>query len=220
MHKHTIGLIGGTGIEGRGIAIRLAATGCQVGLGSRSSDRARQVARELNEQLGQSSIDGVDNATLVAEAELLFITVPFIHVDALLLEHSNKFTSSQVVVDVTVPLLFDKGPRLLDLPEGSGAEHLAKQLPSHVPLVAAFKTMPAQMLADVGSAINCDEFVCSDNAEAKKRALEVLGKIEGIRWIDAGPLRNCRTLERMTLLAIDINRRYKIKTARFQVVGL
>lgn len=216
----SIGLISGTGKEGRGIALRLAATGVPVNLGSRSTDKACQTARELNRQVGQERVGGMDNHTLVQQCKILFLTVPFIHMDAVLREHLEEFSSHQVLVDVSVPVVFDKGPRLLQLSEGSGAEYLRKRIPSEIPLVAAFKTLPAQLLSQLNQSLDCDEFISSDSAEAKEQVRQVVEGIPGLRWIDAGPLKYCRALEGMTFLAIGINRRFKIKSARFQLVGL
>jgi predicted dinucleotide-binding enzyme len=87
-------------------------------------------------------------------------------------------------------------------------------------LVAAFKTIPAQLLADLDSSLDCDVFVCGDSQPAKGRVLEVASRIAGLRPVDAGWLREAHTLEHMCALAIGLNRRYKIKTARFRVVGV
>ena len=220
MQPCRVGLIGGTGIEGRGIALRLAAAGLEVSVGSRKADRAREVAGELNRKLGVDRVRGIDNSALIGQSEVLFLAVPFVHADAVLHEHRERFSGGQILVDLTVPVVFDGGPRLLELPEGSGAEHVRTRIPSDLPLVAAFKTLPAHLLAENELPLDCDEFICSDSADAKKRVLELVGKIPRLRWVDAGPLSASRGLEAMTLLAVGINRRYKIKASRFQLVGL
>ncbi len=215
-----IGLIGGTGVEGRGIALRLAMAGTRVQIGSRSKDRARSTALELNQQIGSQVVDGAQNQEMIKSCRLLFLTVPFRHAAATLQQHESQFNSDQVLIDVTVPILFDKGPRFLSLEEGSGSELLRGRLPAEVPLVATFKTMPAELLGEPNVALECDEFICSDSSDAKERVLQVLQRIEGVRWLDGGPLRFCRSLEAMTLLAIGMNRRYRVKGSRFKVVGI
>ena len=215
-----IGLIGGTGVEGRGIALRLAMAGCQVQIGSRSEDRARSTAVQMNQQIGSQPVGGAENREVIESSSLLFLTVPFLHAAQTLKQHESQFTSDQVLIDVTVPILFDKGPRFLTLEEGSGSELLRSRLPSEVPLVATFKTMPAELLSELDVPLECDEFICSDSPQAKERVLRVLQRIEGVRWLDAGPLRFCRSLEGMTLLAIGMNRRYRVKGSRFKVVGI
>ncbi|HWC77068.1 MAG TPA: NADPH-dependent F420 reductase, partial [Blastocatellia bacterium] len=106
------------------------------------------------------------------------------------------------------------------LPEGSASEHLRPRLPEHVHLVAAFKTEPAHLLVDPNEQLDCDVFIASDSKEAKARVMEAVSFIEGARPVDAGTLYSARALERMTVLAIGINRRYKIKAARYRVIGL
>ena len=110
--------------------------------------------------------------------------------------------------------------RYQELPEGSASEHLKARLPETIPLVAAFKTEPAHLLAEIDEALDCDSFVASDSKDAKTRVIEAISGIEGLRVVDAGTLYSARTLERMTVLAIGLNRRYKTKTSRFRIIGL
>ncbi|MFQ5738193.1 MAG: NAD(P)-binding domain-containing protein [Acidobacteriota bacterium] len=215
-----IGLIGGTGAEGKGIGLRLAAAGFEVGLGSRRRDRARETAEELNRQIGSTAIRGMENGRLIETCQLLFLTVPFVHAGPLLEEHHHRFKSEHTLVDVTVPVGFEKGPRLLGLEEDSGSEHLLKRLPPGVPLVGAFKTLPAHLLCDLGSRLDCDEWVCSDSAKARRRVMEVVRRIPDLRWLDGGALRYCRCLEAMTVMAIAANRRYRVQNCRFRLTGL
>ena len=214
------GLISGTGAEGLGIALRLAAAGHTLALGSRSAERGRQKALEINQQLGEERIQGMDNHELVASCEMLFLTVPFVHAEKVIEEYQQDFWEDQILVDVTVPVVFNKGPRMLELGGKSGAEHLQSLLPAGPTVVGAFKTLSSHSLCEMDSALDCDEFVCSDSQPAKERVLEVVSQIPCLRWIDAGPLRYSRSLEAITLLEIGLNRRYKVKGSRVQVVGL
>lgn len=214
------GLISGTGAEGLGIALRLAAAGHTLALGSRSAERGRQKALEINQQLGEERIQGMDNHELVASCEMLFLTVPFVHAEKVIEEYQQDFWEDQILVDVTVPVVFNKGPRMLELGGKSGAEHLQSLLPAGPTVVGAFKTLSSHSLCEMDSALDCDEFVCSDSQPAKERVLEVVSQIPCLRWIDAGPLRYSRSLEAITLLEIGLNRRYKVKGSRVQMVGL
>lgn len=215
-----VGLISGTGAEGLGIALRLAAAGHTLALGSRSAERGRQKALEINQQLGEERIQGMDNHELVASCEMLFLTVPFVHAEKVIEEYQQDFWEDQILVDVTVPVVFNKGPRMLELGGKSGAEHLQSLLPAGPTVVGAFKTLSSHSLCEMDSALDCDEFVCSDSQPAKERVLEVVSQIPSLRWIDAGPLRYSRSLEAITLLEIGLNRRYKVKGSRVQMVGL
>ncbi len=214
------GLISGTGEEGQGIALRLAAAGNPVAIGSRSAERARQQALEINQQIGDEIVRGMSNHELIAACGILILTVPWIHSQQVITEYQEELSADQILVDVTVPIVFDKGPRLVDLGEQSGSEHLQSILPSGPAVVAAFKTLPAHLLCDLDTPLDCDEFVCSDSSEAKSRVLELVGTIHRLRWIDAGPLRYSRSLEAITLLEIGLNQRYRVKNSRIQMVGL
>lgn len=215
-----IGLIGGTGEEGRGLALRFAKAGAQVTIGSRSAERAKEAADELNGILGNDAVRYGTNQEAIRGSELVLITVPFEHAVSTLEAHRNDFSEGSILIDITVPVQFEKGVRYLELPEGSASEHLRARLPESLPVVAAFKTEPAHLLLDAAEALDCDVFVAGDSKEAKARVIEAISFIEGARPVDAGTLASARTLERMTVLAIGINRRYKIKTARYRVVGL
>lgn len=227
INELTVGLIGGTGEEGRGLALRWARAGARVSIGSRAAERAKTSADELNQFLAAHAgkswrrIGYGENRDVIAGAELVLLTVPFAHAASTLETHRQDFRAGSILIDITVPVSFEQGRvRYVELPEGSASEHLKARLPENIPLVAAFKTEPAHLLAEIDEPLDCDSFVASDSKEAKARVMEAIGNIEGLRAVDAGTLYSARTLERMTVLAIGINRRHKIKTARYRVVGL
>lgn len=215
-----VGLIGGTGEEGRGLALRWAMAGAQVTIGSRTIERAKATTDDLNSLVKNNAIHYAENRDAVAGSEFVLLTVPFQHAASTLESHAKDFSSGAILIDITVPVTFEKGARYVELPEGSASEHLRARLPENVSLVAAFKTEPAHLLADVNARLDSDVFVASDSKEAKTRVIEAIKYIEGLRPIDAGALYSARTIERMTVLAIGINRRYKIKTACYRVQGL
>ncbi len=220
-----LGILGGTGAEGRGLAMRLGQAGYRVFIGSRSEDKARKTAYELTESLRRSGLspilEGAENAKVAAESSLIFLTIPFEAARDLLESVHSMFRQGTVIIDATIPLRFTQGRvETMELEDGSGSEHLSKFLPDSCILVAALKTISAQSLADIHVPLDCDEFVCGDSPEGKIQVIKVLSRIAGLRPVDAGSLKEARTLERMTALAIGFNRRYKVKSARFRVVGL
>jgi NADPH-dependent F420 reductase len=223
-----VGLIGGTGEEGRGLALRWAMAGARVAIGSRSLDKAQVTADELNQILNppdgtrtQHQITFGENKDVIADSDLVLLTVPFAHAASTLDAHRGDFREGSILIDITVPVSFEQGRvRYVELPEGSASEHLKTRLPENIPLVAAFKTEPAHFLAEIDESLDCDCFVAADSKEAKARVIEAIGSIAGLRAVDAGTLYSARTLERMTVLAIGINRRNKIKTARYRIIGL
>jgi len=215
-----LGFLGGTGIEGKGLALRFALAGAPVIIGSRSAERAQQKAAEYNALLGRELITGAENREMLAHAEMVFLTTPFAQTADAIQTYRDAFRPEQVLVDVTVPVKTKNSPGPGDLAEGSGSQHLAMHLPEGFPLVGAFKTVPSHVLAELQEPLECDVFVCGDSEEAKARVMEVIRLIPALRPVDAGRLSVAGTLERMTALAIGINRRYKIKTARYRVIGL
>ena len=216
-----VGIIGGTGEEGRGLALRWAMAGAQVIIGSRLAERAQEAADELNHILGSEKIAYGTNEAAVVDSEFVLLTVPFEYAASTLESLKDKFRSGAILIDITVPVSFEQGRvRYVEPAEGSASEHLKTRLPETIPLVAAFKTEPAHMLVDASAVLDCDTFVASDNKEAKARVMEAIKFIEGLRPVDAGVLYSARCLERMTILLIGINRRNKIKTGRFRILGL
>lgn len=216
-----VGLIGGTGEEGRGLALRWALAGAQVTIGSRAPEKAKATADELNVYLGSGRIGSATNQAAISGSEFVLLTVPFAYAASTIGAHRQDFAEGAILIDITVPVSFEQGKvRYVDLPEGSASEHLQPLLPEKIPLVAAFKTEPAHLLAEAHEALDCDSFVASDSKEAKSRVMEAIKFIDSLRPVDAGTLYSARALERMTVLAIGINRRYKVKTARYRVIGL
>ena len=215
----SIAILGGTGQQGSGLARRFAAAGARVIVGSRDAARARTTIAAWN-AVG-APIEAAANAAAVDEAEVTVIAVPFETVGALLAEVGPHFKDGSTVVDVTVPVTFaGRTMTMAEVPEGSAAEHIRARLPAGVQLAAAFKTVPARLLAAAGEPLDCDEFVCGDSDEARARAAELVRLLPRLRAVDVGPLSRARHIEHLTALAIAINRRHKIHDARFAVVGL
>jgi NADPH-dependent F420 reductase len=213
--------MGGTGAEGRGLATRLAAAGVHTLVGSRELDRAREVVTGLTTEHRSLPLEAATNESVIARCDVTFLAVPFARAAEVVASHRDAFRPGTLVVDLTVPVTFVAGrPTMENLPEGSAAEHLRARLPVEVRLAAALKTIPAAVLTRTETPLDCDEFVCGDSPEAREMTIEVLGRIPGLRLIDAGGLETAGILERMTLLAIAINKRYRVRTARFRVVGL
>ena len=217
-----IGFIGGTGVEGKGLAIRFAAAGASVSIGSRSQERAAAAADEYNQILGKPLMRGLSNQEMVSSCEIVFLTVKFEQAKAAVESCRDFFKSGQVLVDVTVPVRFEKGqPEYLDQ-EGavSGAEVISRYVPAEVPVVCAFKTLPAKLLADFRTELDCDEFVCGDSKEARQRIIDLAHTLPSLRPLDVGPLRMARILERMTLLAIQLNRLNRKDGSRYRIIGI
>jgi NADPH-dependent F420 reductase len=203
--------------------VRLCQAGLETLIGSRSEERAVGKARELAAELRGAGLNptlaGVPNHVLVEKADLIFLSVRFPHViDS---ARSLPFKAGSRVVDTSVPVIFEAGAaRFVEDGEGSVSERLCAALPKGVRVVAAFKTIPARILGDLDSGLDCDVFVCGDDEATKQAVMRVAGLIPGLRPLDAGPLSEARTIERMAALAVKLNLRYKVKAARFRAVGV
>jgi len=216
MPQPCVAVVGGTGQQGRGLAQRLALAGFPVIVGSRDERRAAAAVAGW-----PAAAKTADYGGAIAAADVTILAVPFASVDAIVADHHARFRPGSLVVDVIVPIVSSDGVlSLAPIAEGSAAEHLRARLPAHAHLAATFKTIPAHVLDDVARPLECDEFVCGDSAEARTRAAALVQAIAGLRAIDVGPLARARAMEHMTLLAIAVNRRFKIHDARFKVIGV
>ncbi len=216
-----IGLLGGTGTEGKGLALRFASAGTEVTIGSRSRERALAAAGEYNSILGTDTIRGATNEEVLGENRIVFLTVPFEHAVEAVSAYRDSFTSGSILVDVTVPMRLVKGHPVYAQPEtGSGAELVEMHVPPGVSVVGAFKEIPAHVLAEVETALDCDVLICGESREARDTVMAAASLIPSLRPLDAGPLQMASVIERMTVLAVYLNRRYKQKGARFRVQGI
>jgi len=199
-----IGILGGTGPQGRGLARRFAMTGLQVIIGSRNHDRARGVAGEIGHD-----VRGLANRDAAREASLVIAAVPWKGHAELLAGLATEL-AGKIVVDCVNPLGFDqRGAYPLPIPEGSAAEQAAALLPSSR-VVAAFHHVSAVLLLDSQvDSLDQDVLVLGDDRYATDLVQALAGRIPGVRGIYAGRLRNCGQIEALTANLVSINRRYK-----------
>ena len=218
-----IGILGGTGPEGSGLAYRWARAGEHIVIGSRDAQRAAETAARLRARIGGTArIDGADNAAAVAQCEIVVLTVPFSGQASLLKQLKSAWRTGTVVIDTTVPLAATVGgaaTRMLGVWQGSAAEQTKELLPAGVSVAAAFQNLGAEVLAG-DEPVECDVLVCSDDEKAKQIALELAGQIPGARALNGGKLENARIVESLTALLIGLNVRYKVHGAGIRFTGL
>ncbi len=206
----SVGILGGTGPQGRGLAYRFARAGQRVLLGSRSVERGQQAAADLASQPGvaPSTVDGGDNL-FACGADIVILAVPW-EGHATLVSELAPALVGKLVVDCVNPLGFDKqGAYPLPVPEGSAAQQAAALLPGST-VCAAFHHVSATLLADPEvEAIDLDVLVLGEDREATAQVQALAGRISGMRGIYAGRLRNAGQVEALTANLISINRRYK-----------
>ena len=207
----TVGVLGGTGAQGRGLARRFAAAGLPVVLGSRSPERAAAVAAEVAATLEGSAgaLSGTDNAATAARADVVVVAVPWDGHRALLEDLAATLTG-KVVVDCVNPLGFDRqGAYALPVPEGSATEQAAAALPGST-VVGAFHHVSAVLLEDPAVArVDLDVLVVGDDRAATDLVQALAAALPGARGIYAGRLRNAAQVEALTANLISVNRRYR-----------
>src|SRR5947209_19113417 len=219
---HTIAIVGGTGPEGSGLALRWARAGQRVILGSRDAERAREKAVELAAKTGNREITGAANAEAVAAAEIIVLTVPFTAQATTLKDLKSAFRAGAVLIDTTVPLasaIGGRATRVLGVWQGSAAQQAAELAPAGVKVAAAFQNIGAELLHSA-AAVECDVIVCSDDEQARGVAMELARLIPGARGVDGGKLENARTVEQITALLIALNMRHKVHSAGLRITGL
>jgi 8-hydroxy-5-deazaflavin:NADPH oxidoreductase len=218
-----IGILGGTGPEGSGLAYRWACVGEEIVIGSRDAQRAAETAEQLGARIGRSAkITGTDNGAVVAQCDVVVLTVPFLGHAALLKQLRSVWKPGTVVIDTTVPLAATVGgsaTRMLGVWQGSAAEQAKELLPTEVSLAAAFQNLGAELLSK-DEPVDCDVLVCSDDEKARQIAFELAEKIPGARALNGGKLENARIVESLTALLVGINIRYKVHGAGIRFTGL
>jgi NADPH-dependent F420 reductase len=214
----TIAVIGGTGKEGKGLALRWANAGHEIIIGSRDAERAALAADELNAALGHSKVSGLGNADAARQAEIVVLSVPY-EAHAATLEMIAAAAQGKILIDVTAPLDPENKKKALHVPEGSAAQAAQSKLGPNVRVVAAFQNISYTHLANLHEDLGCDVLVCGNDKEAKKQVIE-LAKAAGMAAFDAGPIENAVVAEGLTAVLININIAFKIKNAGIQVTGV
>jgi NADPH-dependent F420 reductase len=202
----TIGILGGTGDQGRGLARRLAMAGYRVIIGSRDAGRASAAAESLG---GGLLISGAPNAEVALESDVVIAAMPWEGHRDLLASLAGPL-AGKILVDCVNPMGFDgKGAYALPVPEGSAAQQAADVLPDTT-VVGAFHHVSAELLLDPEvDSLDLDVLVLGDDRPATDLVAAIASRIPGVRGIYGGRLRNCGQVEALTANLVSINRRYK-----------
>jgi NADPH-dependent F420 reductase len=213
-----IAVIGGTGKEGKGLALRWANAGYDIVIGSRAPERAVAAADQLNAIVGKDNVSGLGNAEAAQAADLVVLSVPY-EAHAATLDMIADTTQGKILIDVTAPLDPENKKKTLRVPEGSAAQASQLRLGPNVRVVAAFQNISYTHLNDLHEDLGCDVLVCGNDKEAKKQVIE-LAKAAGMAAFDAGPIENAVVAEGLTAVLININIAFKIKNAGIRVTGV
>ncbi len=213
--KPTVAVLGGTGNEGPGLAMRWAHAGYKIIIGSRQKEKAESTAKELNEILGIDNIVGMANADAAQAADINVLTVVAkAHQPAL--EGLKDALQGKILVDATARLSF---PDLKPPAPPSAAEIAQEILGPSVKVVAAFQNVPAHALRKLDKPVSSDVLVCSDDLEAAEQIIQ-LAKDGKMGAYYAGKLANSITVESLTSLLIVMNKHHKVKTASIGITGI
>ena len=213
-----LAFLGGTGPEGRGLALRLALAGEEIVIGSRDEARAKECAKDLSELAPGRAISGDVNEVAVQRADVIFVTVPYAGQKALLEQVATRL-AGKLVVDVVAPLAVSKGrARAIPVEEGSAAMQAQQILPDSY-VVAASQNISAAELIVPDRVMEGDVVVCSDHLEPKQRVMEMVTKIRDLRPVDGDGLENAKYIEEFTAMLLNINRIYKAHSM-IKIVGV
>jgi NADPH-dependent F420 reductase len=222
MSIHRVAVIGGTGDEGFGLALRWAKSGLRTIIGSRVAEKAQGAAKELKDLVPEADVEGLANEDAVAAADVVMVTVPFSGQATIYKAIADHLREDATVIDGTVPVAASVGARVthtLGVWEGSAAQQAAAFLPKGTRLYAAFHSLAAVALKDVERDLDGDVLVCGPK-KGKEVVKQLVGAIPGLRFVDAGPLENARIVEPITALLIGINHRYDTDRSGIRITGL
>ena len=213
-----LALLGGTGPEGRGLALRLALAGEEVVIGSRDEVRARDAASGLMELAHGATVHGEANPGAARRGDVVLVTVPY-DAQRALLEQVEEHLAGKVVVSVVAPLVFRRGrAQAVPVEEGSAAMQAQKLLPESR-VAAAFQNLSAEDLLVPDRVIESDVVVCSDHADAKEITMDLVRKIRDLRPVDGGGLEYARYVEELTALLLNINRIHRCHST-IKIMGI
>lgn len=210
----TVPIIGGTGALGFGLALRLAAAGTPLVIGSRDRARAAEAAARVRERVPGAELEGLENTQAARRGPIVFLCVPFRAQAENLINLKGALSEGQVLVDATVPLaaaVSGRATRMLGVPQGSAAQQAQEMVPDGVAVVSALHTVSAAALGDLEHELDEDTLLAGNAKEAKRRVAEIVMRIPGLRPVDAGRLEQARFMEGLTPVLISVNARYKTR---------
>lgn len=215
-----LAILGGTGPEGTGLALRLALAGQDVVIGSRSKERADEAAASvMTDVSGSGRVSGDVNESAAAAADIIINTLPY-EAQAESLPALRAAIGAKLFISAVVPMKFEKGIGASAVPviEGSAAEQAQALLPE-ARVAGAFQTLSAANLKDLEHVLDADVLVTAGDGETRREVMELVERCEGLRAVDAGRLANTQYVEHITCLLVNINRRYKAHS-EIKIVGL
>jgi NADPH-dependent F420 reductase len=218
-HKPIIGIIGGTGKEGKGLAFRWIRAGYHVIIGSRTQEKAEAAVQDLTELVPEAtgSVSATLNEDAAQQADIVILTVPYAH-HIEMVNFLKPLIKGKILVDVTVPLVPPKVSMVQMPPEGSAALQAQQLLGDEAEVVAAFQNISFENLLEEGTPA-CDILVCGRKRDARETVLTLIESADMIGW-DAGYLENSMVVEGLTSILIGLNKKYKVKSSGIKITGI
>jgi len=215
----TLGILGGTGNEGSGLALRWAHAHYAVIIGSRVAARAEAAAEAINQKLGRDgAVHGMSNLEAAHACDIAILTVPYAAHRATL-ESVKDALKGKILVDVTAPLNPERRRRV-KLPSGGSAGAEAQAfLGDEVKVVSAFQNIGFAHLKGVDDPIDCDVLVAGNDKEAKQQVV-ALAEAIGARAFNAGRIENAIVAESLAVALLNINATYKVPAAGIRITGV
>lgn len=209
--RETLGIVGGTGPQGRGLAARWAHAGHEVHIGSRSPERAQQAVEDVLGRIdGGGPVHGGTNAEVADAGEIVVITLPF-QAQAKALPDLRGTIGDKVVVNCVNPMVFDDlGPVAVRVEAGSAAEECQELLPD-ARVVSAFHDVSSRRLLKVDEPVETHVLICGDDDEANHRVAHLAARIRGMWGVYCGPLRMSEYIENITPVILSVNKLYRIQ---------
>ncbi len=212
MNENAIAILGGTGDQGLGLALRFARAGRPVVIGSRKLERAVEAAGKVREAVPDCDVEGLANEDATTRAPIVILSVPFEHTASTVKSIRDKLVDGQIVVSMGVPLataVGDGAVRTVGVWQGSCAELVAGLVPKGVDVVSGFQNVSAHRLQHLEGEVACDVVISGPKAP-REQVMALCDLVPGLRAVDGGPLANARYVEAWTALLIGLNIRYKV----------
>jgi NADPH-dependent F420 reductase len=213
MNENAIAILGGTGDQGLGLALRFARAGRPVVIGSREEGRAVAAAKKVRAAVAEAEVTGWENREASTRAPIVILSVPFEHTSSTVKHLRDALAPGQIVVSMGVPLataIGDGASRMVGVWQGSCAELVAALVPEGVQVVSAFQNVSAHRLQDLDRPVECD-VVVSGAKESRRRVMALCELVPGLRGVDGGLLANARIVESISALLIGMNARYRVR---------
>lgn len=214
----TIAILGGTGQEGSGLALRWAKAGHRVILGSREAAKAAATASAVADTLGADNVSGKSNKDAAMAADIVVLTVPFA-AQRSTVEEVRDALEGKILIDATVPLVPPKVARVQLPSDGSAVAAIQRLLGENVRVVSAFQNVSARHLKDLSHDVDCDVLICGDDPAAREIVVGLAADI-GLRGVHAGPIVNSAAAEALASILIAMNMRYKVPGTGIRITGL